>query len=63
VVVVRAVIDEQGMVRDVEVVKGLGLGLDQATLDAVRQWRFSPAALHGRPVAVYYHLTVRFTIE
>jgi len=29
----------------------------------VRQWRFRPATLGGRPVPVYFQLTVRFTIQ
>ncbi|HYG64633.1 MAG TPA: TonB family protein [Thermoanaerobaculia bacterium] len=62
-VIVQAVIDEQGRVTDVELVKGLPMGLDRAALDAVRQWRFKPATLHGRPVKVFFNLTVRFEVR
>jgi outer membrane biosynthesis protein TonB len=34
--------------------------MTEAALAAVRRWRFRPATLENRPVAVYYHLTVRF---
>jgi protein TonB len=62
-VIVQAVIDEQGRVTDVQIYKSLPMGLDQAAVDAVRQWRFKPATLHGRPVKVYYSLTIHFTLR
>jgi outer membrane biosynthesis protein TonB len=33
-----------------------------SALDAVCDWRFKPATLDGRPVKVYYTLTVNFEI-
>jgi len=62
-VFLKAVIDEQGYVTDLQVLKDLPMGLDKAAMDAVRTWRFKPATLHGRPVKVYYNLTVHFTIQ
>jgi TonB family protein len=62
-VIVQAVIDEQGRVVDVKVLKRLPMGLDQAAVDAVSRWRFQPATLHGRPVKVYYSLTVVFRVQ
>jgi periplasmic protein TonB len=59
-VIVQAVIDEAGRVLDVKVLKPLPMGLDQAAVDAVSQWRFTPATLYGRPVKVYFSLTVNF---
>jgi protein TonB len=63
IVVVRATIDRAGEVVDVAVEKGLGFGLDESALEAVRRWRFAPATLDGRPVPVYFHLTVRFELR
>lgn len=63
VVVVEAVIDEQGRVRNVTILRGLSRGLDQATIDAVSRWRFKPATLDGRPVKIYYSLTVNFKVQ
>lgn len=62
-VVLDAVIDEQGNVIDLKVRKGLPMGLDQAALDAVSTWRFKPATLHGQPVKVYFTLTVNFQLQ
>lgn len=63
IVILRCVIDEQGRVTDVEVLKGKGLGLSEAAVEAVRQWTYRPATWHGRPVAVYLNLTVRFHLQ
>ncbi|HKV07323.1 MAG TPA: TonB family protein [Thermoanaerobaculia bacterium] len=62
-VTVEAVIDEQGRVTDVRLLRGLPMGLDQEALAAVRQWRFTPATLQGQPVNVYFSLTVNFRIQ
>ena len=59
----RAIIDERGYVTDLQIFKSLPMGLDQAAIDAVSKWRFKPATLHGRPVRVYYNLTVNFTLQ
>ncbi|HSL81700.1 MAG TPA: TonB family protein [Thermoanaerobaculia bacterium] len=59
-VILLATIDEEGRVTDLEILRGGPLGLTEAALAAVRRWRFRPATLEDRPIAVYYHLTVRF---
>ncbi len=63
VVIVQAIIDKQGTVTNVKVLKGLPMGLSQAAVDAIKQWRFKPATLNGKPVAVYYNLTVNFRLQ
>ena len=59
-VVIEATIDEEGKVADARVVKSVPL-LDQAALDAVRQWEYRPSLLNGVPTAVVTTVTVRFT--
>jgi protein TonB len=61
-VILQAVIAEDGSVRDVKVLRSQLL-LDQAAIDAVRQWRFTPSLLHGEPVPVVMTVTVNFTID
>jgi len=63
VVIVQAIIDKGGNVTNVKVLKGLGMGLDQAAVDAIKKWKFDPATLNGKPVAVYYNLTVNFRLQ
>jgi TonB family protein len=61
VVIIEAVIDATGAVTDAKVIRPVAL-LDDAALDAVRQWRFTPTELNGVPVPVITTLTVNFTL-
>ena len=63
VVIVQAIIDKDGNVTNVKLLKGLPMGLGEAALDAIKKWRFRPATLNGKPVAVYYNLTVNFQLQ
>lgn len=57
-VLLVAIITAEGRATDIHVVKGLGLGLDEKAIEAVRTWRFKPAGgPNGKPA------TVRQTIE
>jgi len=63
VVIVQAIIDKTGMVTNVKVLKGLPMGLEQAAAEAVKKWKFNPATLNGKPVAVYYNLTINYRLQ
>ncbi len=63
VVMVQAIIDKQGDVTNVKLLKGLPMGLNEAAIDAIKQWKFKPATLRGKPVDVYYNLTVTFKLQ
>ncbi|MCH9648572.1 MAG: energy transducer TonB [Deltaproteobacteria bacterium] len=63
VVIVQAIIDKEGSVQNVKILKGLPMGLDNAAVDAIKKWKFKPATLNGKPVTVYYNLTVNFTLQ
>jgi TonB family protein len=58
-VVVEATIDPEGKVIDAKVVRSVPM-LDQAALDAVRQWEYTPTLLNGAPVPVLITVTVNF---
>ena len=60
IVIVEAVIDRNGNVTDARVLKPLPFGLDQAAVDALRQWKFRPGTLDGEPVDVIFNLTINF---
>lgn len=62
VVILEAVLDVQGRVQSVRVLRSIPL-LDQAAVDAVRQWRFTPARLNGEPVPVVMSVTVNFELR
>jgi protein TonB len=61
-VLVYLQVDEQGRPMHVRVLRGLGMGLDEKALEAVRQYRFKPAMENGRPVAVEMNVDVNFNI-
>jgi len=63
VVILQTIIDKVGNVTDVRVLKGLPSGLTEAAVEAVSSWRFRPATLEGKPVAVYYLVTVSFSVQ
>ena len=62
VVILEAVIDAQGRDASVRVLRSIVL-LDEAALDAVKRWRFTPALLNAEPVPVVMTVTVNFTLE
>lgn len=61
-VVMEAILDRSGRVDQLRLVKSVPM-LDQAALDAVRQWRYTPSVLNGQPVAVLMTVTIRFTLQ
>ena len=62
-VVLEIVVRRDGSVGDVTLLRGLGAGLDQRAVAAVRQWRFSPARRRGEPVDVIVEVAVEFTLR
>jgi protein TonB len=62
VVILEVVIAENGRVQDVRVLRSRPL-LDQAALDAVRQWQFTPTLLNGEPVPIVMTVTVSFELK
>ena len=61
VVIVEAVIGTDGSVSETAVLRSIPL-LDQAAVDAVRQWRYMPTLLNGQPVELIMTVTVNFTV-
>lgn len=62
-VVLEIVVRRDGTVGDVRLLQGLGAGLDQRAVAAVRQWRFAPARRSGAPVDVLVEVAVEFTLR
>jgi len=61
-VTVDALIDADGNVTNLKVVSGPPI-LRQAAMEAIKQWKYDPARLNGRPVAIHLTSTVRFHAE
>jgi protein TonB len=62
VVIIETTIGANGEVSDARVLRSIPL-LDQAALDAVRQWQFAPTLLNGVPVPVIMTVTVQFSLQ
>jgi periplasmic protein TonB len=62
-VVLEIVVRRDGSVGDVKLLHGLGLGLDDRAIAAVRQWRFAPAERLGVPVDVIVEVGVEFRLR
>ena len=61
-VIVQAQFDEYGSATVLKVIKGLGYGLDEAALQALKGWRFSPALRNGLPVTAVAEIEVPFRL-
>ncbi len=62
-VILQTVIDTNGSVVDITVLRGLAGGLTEAAVEAVSRWRFEPARRNGSPVAVRYVVRVGFSLQ
>ena len=62
-VVLEIVVRRDGSVGDIRVLQGLGSGLDQRAVQAVRQWRFDPARRKGVAVDVIVEVAVEFSLR
>jgi protein TonB len=61
-VIIEATIDERGRVVDARVLRGVPM-LDEAALEAVRKWVYTPTLLGGIPTAVVMTVTVNFRLK
>jgi TonB family protein len=61
-VVMEVTVNEKGEVWDARVVRGES-SLQNAALEAVRRWRFSPALLNGNPVPILVHVEMEFRLD
>jgi TonB family protein len=55
-------VDEQGNTTHVRVLRGVGMGLDEKAVEAVKQYKFKPAMEDGKPVEVELNAEVKFQI-
>lgn len=62
-VFIKAFVDETGVVRKAEVIKGIGAGCDEAAIDAVMKTRFKPGKQRGKPVKVQVSIPILFKLN
>ena len=61
IVLVNLIVDENGLPQNVHVLRGVGMGLDDSAMAAVKQYRFKPAMEGGKPVPVELNIEVNFS--
>jgi protein TonB len=59
-VIIALVVSSKGLPKDPHVVKGLDQELDASAVEAVKEWRFSPAQKNGKPIAVRVSVQIQF---
>ena len=62
-VVLSAIVRRDGALEVLKVVRGVGLGLDENAIQALRQWKFRPGAKDGIPVDVALYIEVNFSLR
>ena len=62
-VYVLAFINETGGVDDVKVIKGIGAGCDEATVEAIKQTKFIPGQTAGKPAKIKMSLQIQFKLS
>lgn len=62
-VVIRAIVTRDGRVESAQILKDQPAGLGEAARSAVERWTFRPATYRGRPIDVYYTVTVNFSLR
>jgi protein TonB len=63
VVILEAIVDEEGRVESVRVLRSPGVFLDTAAVRAVKQWRYTPVLLNGRPEKFILTVVISFSLQ
>jgi TonB family protein len=62
VVILEAKTDEKGNVEDARILRSIPV-LDPAAIDAVKQWKYEPMVINGKPQKIVFTVTVRFVLK
>jgi len=63
VVVLSAIVRRDGTIEILKVIRGLGLGLDENAISALKQWKFRPGMKNGVAVDVALNIEVNFSLR
>ena len=61
-VMLSIVVNTSGKATNIDVIKSLGMGLDEKAIEAVQRWVFKPGTSKGVPVNVRAQVKVTFTL-
>ncbi|NJL29094.1 MAG: energy transducer TonB [Thermoanaerobaculia bacterium] len=62
-VIAQGVVNTDGTVSHLQVLKGLPLGLSESAVATLKTWKYKPAMKDGKAVAVYFIFTVNFSLQ
>lgn len=63
VVILEILTDKEGKVASIKILKSDSSLLNQAAVDAVKQWKYEPLILEGKPTPVIFTITVAFRLK
>jgi len=63
VVILEAVINIDGTVGEIEIIRSAHKSLDEAAIKAVKQYRFIPGKINGKPVRTFFTVSITFTLH
>ena len=61
-VLLSIVVDVDGKAKDVDVIRGIGLGLDEKAVEAIRKWKFKPGTKESVPIPVKATIEINFKL-
>jgi protein TonB len=62
IVILEAIVNEEGAVKEVKVLRSVNPVLDREALAAVRQWKYEPVVLNGTPVPFVLTVSLSFSL-
>ena len=62
-VVLSAIVRKDGSIEILKVLRGLGLGLDENAIEALKKWKFRPGTRSGQPVDVALNIEINFALR
>lgn len=63
IVILEMIVDENGDVQNVKILKPLPNGLSEEAIKAVTLWKYKPGTLEGKPVPVIFNVSVSFRLQ
>jgi len=61
-VLLYAEVNKQGRAQNIKIIRGLGLGLNEESIEAVKKWHFRPGMKNGKPVTVAITIEINFIL-
>ncbi|MFQ6082544.1 MAG: energy transducer TonB [Candidatus Aminicenantia bacterium] len=63
IVILEATTDKEGNIVNVKVLKPAHPDLNKAAIEAVKQWKYEPTIINGKPVSIVFTVTVSFKLK